>query len=146
MSKIHVATIALIITRDAMTILPTTVPKHELPMLQTVFGEDNVQVADDQSSAALPVEIDAEGEVTRLENKFGPGALEKTHGAAYKNAILREMKDNTVESADAEALDQALDAMTKDELLAEAAKRGVKADPSMTKARIIEAIETAHLA
>jgi crotonobetainyl-CoA:carnitine CoA-transferase CaiB-like acyl-CoA transferase len=87
--------------------------------------------------------------VTRLENKFGPGALEKTHGAAYKNAILREMKDNTVESAEAEALDQALDqaldAMSKDELLAEAAKRGVKAEASMTKARIIEAIETAHL-
>jgi crotonobetainyl-CoA:carnitine CoA-transferase CaiB-like acyl-CoA transferase len=73
----------------------------------------------------------------------------KTHGAAYKNAILREMKDNTVESAEAEALDQALDqaldAMSKDELLAEAAKRGVKAEASMTKARIIEAIETAHL-
>lgn len=86
MSKLQVATVALIVTRDAMTILPTTVPVHERPIVEAVFGKDNVQEADDQS-AAVPVEIDVEGEVARLEGKFGSDALEKAHGKNYGAAI-----------------------------------------------------------
>lgn len=101
MSQILVATAAVMITRDPMTILPATVPKHELPILHAIFGEDNVQELDDQSDAQ-PMEVDTEGEVTRLENKYGPGKLEDTHGKGYKSEIARAMKDNAVE-ADAPA-------------------------------------------
>jgi hypothetical protein len=95
MSQLLVATAAVLITRDPMTILPAVLPKHELPILHSIFGEDNVQVLDDQSDAD-PVELDSEGETTRLENKYGPSKLEETHGKAYKSAITQAMQANVV--------------------------------------------------
>lgn len=148
-AKILVATIALMVTRDAMTILPTTVPKHEVDVQRAIFGRENVQVLDDQSGA-VPVEVELETEAERLEAKYGGGALEKAFGTNYQFAIAKAAKEHVVEAA-ATVVKPAgteggdLEAMTKAELLAEAEKRGVKADASMNKAQIVEAIETAGL-
>lgn len=149
MPKVLVATVALMITRDAMTVLPTTVPGHEVEIQKAVFGEDNVEVLEKQDDAA-PVEIDSEGEVTRLEGKYGNGALEGAYGVNYKGAIARALKEHILSAAVAAGEGSAtaakpLETMTKAELLAEAEKRGVTVDATMNKAQIVEAIETAHL-
>lgn len=143
MSKVLVATIALSIARDAMTILPVTVPRHELKVQRAIFGKENVLEQDDQSDAK-PVEIDVETEVERLAGKYGPGALEKAFGADFEEAIPQAAMQFVVEEPSGEGSgEKTLVEMTKAELLAEAAARGVAVDESMTKAKIVEAIEAA---
>lgn len=140
MSKVQIATVALMVTRDAMTILPTLVPKHEFEIQKVIFGEENVQENDDQSEAGA-TEIDLATESDRLEAKYGPGALEKAFGANYKGAIARAAKEFVVKPEKAADADAGLAEMTKAQLLEEAVKRGVKADESMNKAAIVAAIE-----
>jgi hypothetical protein len=101
---------------------------------------------DDQSDA-LPVQIDLETEVERLAGKYGTGALEQAFGADFEETIPQAAAAHVVEAADADvsaAGEKTLAEMTKAELLAEADKRGVKADATMNKAQIVEAIETAN--
>lgn len=87
----QVQTVTVMVTRDPMTILPATVPVHELPIMQAVFGEDNVNPVD--SAKPGVVELDVDGEATRLENKYGPEALEKAHGRNYKTGISRALAE-----------------------------------------------------
>lgn len=146
MSKILVAAVALSITRDPMTILPRELPAHEVPVVQAVFGEDNVEIHEDRKLE--PVELEAGGEAERLEAKYGGGALEKAFGANFKTGIAREMKAATVGTVDEggsgeDGASQDLMALNKAQLLAMAAERGVTADASMNKAAIVAAIEAA---
>lgn len=85
MSKVTIPTVAISITRDAMTILPAVVPAHELPVVQAVFGEDNVE----QVREAGEVELDAAIEAERLVSKYGQGALESAFGTNFKTAIAK---------------------------------------------------------
>lgn len=147
--KILVAAVALMVTRDAMTVLPASVPAHELPIMKAVHGEENVRELEDKAES---VELEGAAEAERLEAKYGRDALEKAYGANYKSAIASAVKQATVAQASGEdagsgggLAGKSLDEMTKAELLAEAEKRGVKADASMNKAQIVEAIETANL-
>lgn len=103
MSNILVSTVALSITRDAMTILPATLPAHELPITQAIFGEDNVQVLDQPGAA---VELEPSEEAERLERKYGTGALVEAYGANYKGAITRACKDAEVKPAKAGKTDK----------------------------------------
>ena len=146
--KILVATVALMVTRDAMTILPTTVPAHELAIQRAVFGRENVRVLDDKLA---PVEIDPSIEAERLQQKYGGRALEKAYGSNFEQAIEKACAEHQVKAQKpvpkpAGDGPTELDAMSKAQLLAQADARGVKADASMNKAQIIEAIETAALA
>lgn len=54
------------VRRDAHTITPTTAAEHEIAILQTVFGEENVQVND----VVGQVEV-GDGEFDRLSAKYG---------------------------------------------------------------------------
>lgn len=153
--KILVAAIALMVTRDAMTILPATVPVYELPIMKAVHGDENVRELEEKAGH---VELEGAVEADRLEAKYGRDMLEKAYGANFKSAIANAVKEATVVAASADESsgtsggghsgDTApvdLLAMTKAQLLAEADKRGVKADATMNKAQIVEAIETANL-
>lgn len=82
-----ISLVAVMITRDAMTILPRDLPEHELPVVQAVFGEDNVQVlgpVEDQT-----VTLDSSLEAERLAGKYGTDALEKAYGTNFKGAIAK---------------------------------------------------------
>lgn len=131
--------IALVITRDPMTILPREVPEHEVAVTQAVFGEDNVEVVGKVEGAAI--EVDSSLEADRLVQRYGQEAVEKAYGGNFKGAIDKECKALAIEAA--ETGERALSDMSKAELLAHADELGVKVDPSLTKAKIVEAIEAA---
>lgn len=59
------------IRRDAHTITPTTVAGHEIPILQTIFGEESVQTLDGKavSEGSLP-DTDAVGQIDVSESEF----------------------------------------------------------------------------
>lgn len=95
------AQVAVEIERDNMTILPREFPAHELPIAQGIFGEENVRVI--EGAKPEPVELDPEGEVGRLEQKYGTGALEKAYGVNFKSGIAKAMKDAEVKKAKAAA-------------------------------------------
>lgn len=87
---IQVSMTALVITRDAMTILPRDVPTHEVEIAKAVFGEDNVEViglVEGQS-----VELDASLEHERLAQKYGPDAVQAAYGTNYKGATEKACK------------------------------------------------------
>ncbi len=132
---------AVQITRDAMTILPRTVGRHELPVLHAVFGEDNVQEIGEGDG---PVEIEPENEVARLSARYGEGAVEKAFGASPKSAIAKLLAEH-VQAAGSAPEGDALDAMTKAQLLDEAEARGVAATAAMAKADILAAIRAAEV-
>lgn len=94
-NKIKVAAVALTITRDAMTVLPAVVPAHEVDIVKAVFGDDNVLVHD---TAQEPRELDPATEAERLVAKYGPDALEKTHGKNFAGAVARACKDAEVKA------------------------------------------------
>lgn len=141
--KYLISMAAVVITRDAMTVLPRELPSHEVPVAQAVFGEDSVEIIEENNGEA--VEIDVEGEADRLVQKYGSGAVEATFGTNFKTAIAKAIKAAGKELADKDEADagKPIDKMSKDELLAEAEARGVEVDPASNKAKIIEAIKAA---
>lgn len=166
--RILVSTVAMLVTRDAMTILPVTVPAHELEIQKAVFGEDNVEVRDIKTS---PTVVTLEDEAERLVGKYGGQAVEDAFGKNFKGAIAKaalaakvgdapdegdaglggfsgtgevvEPDPNPADAggdADAKLLD-----MTKDELLKYASANGIEtAKPSMKKDEILDEILSAN--
>lgn len=135
--------VAVLITRDAMTILPSEVPEHELPVTQAVFGEDNVEVKG--TSEDRVVVLDSTQEAERLAGKYGAEALELAYGVNFKGAIAKACAAAGTAAPDeeGEAEGKALADMTKAELLAHATAHGVTVDAAATKAKILEAIQAA---
>lgn len=96
---------------------------------------------------AYPHETDKSGVVTRKNpNANLPGAVDPVEAAAVAGRPNDPVPENTtfadrkaVTSAQAENKSVSM-SMNKDELLAEAASRGVAVDDSMTKEQIIDAI------
>ncbi len=165
--RILVSTVALLVTRDAMTILPVTVPAHEVKVQQAVFGEDNVEIRDIKTPPAI---VTAEDEAERLVGKYGGQAVEEAFGKVFKGAIAKAVAEakvgdapdeedaglggfegtgevvvpgtNPGEGGDADA--DLLD-MTKDELLKYASANGIEtAKPAMKKDEILAEILSAN--
>lgn len=82
----NVTLVSATITRDAMTRLPVSIPAHELEIVRTIFGEDNVQV---HSEDAGSVELDPAEEGARLVGKYGDAAVVKVFGENYKGAVSK---------------------------------------------------------
>lgn len=90
-----VKTIAILVTRDAMTILPSEIPEYELPIAQSVFGSDNVEVV---GPSVNLIDVQPEEEANRLAAKWGEqrvvDALGPQFAAQIKRAALAaEVKD-----------------------------------------------------
>ena len=88
---------AIRIRRDAHTITPVTVPEYELPLLQEIFGVENVQNADgktaDENGLGKPV-----GEFTpscdeygRFCAKYGTDRVETVWGK-QKTTLIKLVK------------------------------------------------------
>jgi hypothetical protein len=164
--RILVATVALLVSRDAMTTLPVTVPTHELEIQKAVFGEDNVEVRDIETA---PAAITVEEEAVRLVGKYGAQAIEAAYGVNFKGAITKAAAAAKVGDAPDEddgslggfngtgeivvpgANPEGLDAdaelltMTKDALLKYAAANGIDTvKPAMKKDEILAEIAAAN--
>lgn len=82
--------IGLLITRDAMTKVPTSVPEYEIPVAQTVFGADNVEITGDTGDLA---DIEPAEEGKRLASKWGERAVAEAFGGAnFTGRIAQEAK------------------------------------------------------
>lgn len=73
------------VRRDAMTTTVATVPKHEIEILQLVFGVENVHNGRyerlDMAGLGAPVGIFLQegDEMVRLENKYGAETVHKVY-------------------------------------------------------------------
>ena len=78
------------IRRDAHTVTPVTVPEYELPLLQEIFGAENVHNADrkrvDEAGCGTPVGSfrASEDEYERFCAKYGIELVEQVFGKDRK--------------------------------------------------------------
>lgn len=84
-----VALILIVVTRDAMTVLPVELPAYELPIAQAVFGEDNVE---DRGPTGNYTEVEPDEEGPRLQAKWGMDAVERGYGDNPKGKIAKAAK------------------------------------------------------
>lgn len=104
------------IRRDAHTTIAETVTGHELPVLQAIFGIENVHNQEgkriDQEGMDSPIstrKIDSiEEEYERLYMKYGSTVIERVYGIPTNNTLKSKVKYITEEKA--------LEDMTRDEL------------------------------
>lgn len=68
--------IEVVIRRDSQTIIPVTVPPHELIILREMFGHENVQ----NEKPVSTIEIDENGEFDRLCAKYNPAQITEVFG------------------------------------------------------------------
>ena len=72
------------VKRDAMTLIPATVPQHEVAVLRAIHGDTNVY---DTDEAPGSIELDPAAEGERLAAKYGEQAMVKAYGPGYAAAI-----------------------------------------------------------
>lgn len=102
---------AVQVRRDAHTITPLTVPEHEVGVLQSVFGEENVQNLRGQPIEANPLgagdvvgERDFTGEFERLASKYGSDekgelVVEAVFGKKASKGLERRMEVSEAKEA-----------------------------------------------
>jgi hypothetical protein len=76
MSKTLVPLLSVTVRRDANTITPVTVPPHELTILRSIFGKENVQ----EGERVGEVELVSSEEHGRLSAKYGAQRVAKIYG------------------------------------------------------------------
>ena len=94
--KMLVATAALMVSRDAMTHVPVTVPAHEVEIMQALHGVENVRVLEQKTE---PTEIDPAVEGERLEQKYGQGLIRELFGATAPAKLAKLAAEHEVKSA-----------------------------------------------
>lgn len=78
------------VRRDAHTISPTVVAEHELPILQTIFGDENIQtLAGGPIDASALKETDAAGVIELSDSEFD--RLAAKYGANEKGVIVEQV-------------------------------------------------------
>lgn len=80
------------IRRDAHTITPIIVPEYEIPILQEVFGEENVQTFEgksvDEAGLGKSAGQFSEGdEYERLSVKYGEEVIEAVYGKKNQKTL-----------------------------------------------------------
>ena len=87
------------IRRDAHTITPVTVPEYEVPVLQELFGVENVQNAEgkraDENGIGSPVASfkASDDEYERFCVKYGVELVELVYGKKGSKALEKAMAD-----------------------------------------------------
>lgn len=98
------------IRRDANTITPVTVRPHEVAILQTIHGEENVQSVDGQVLDLKALEpVDVAGEVPASEDEFN--RLASKYGGNEEGLIVEQVYGKRAAGnldAAAERLDEAV--------------------------------------
>lgn len=88
----QIALVSLDVVRDKSTRLPVTVPAHEVEIVKTIFGEDNVHASEEDAGS---VELDPATEGVRLVGKYGD-VVKHVHGENYKGAVARACSSHEV--------------------------------------------------
>lgn len=87
----------ILIRRDAHTITPVTIPEYELPIVQELFGTENVQNADkvraDEAGIGSPVGSfkASDDEYERFCVKYGIELVEMVYGKKGSKALEKAM-------------------------------------------------------
>lgn len=87
------------IRRDAHTITPVVTTAYELPVLQFIHGEENVQSIDGKLPALGAVAgsyAPAEDEYGRLAARYGEEAVEAVYGKRAARALEKAVADALV--------------------------------------------------
>ena len=93
------------IRRDAHTVTPITVPEYELPLLQEIFGIENVHNADkkrvDEAGCGTPAGSfkASEDEYERFCAKYGVELVEQVFGKKGSRAFEKAMADSKTKPA-----------------------------------------------
>lgn len=94
--KLLVAAVTVMVERDAMTTLPTTVAAHEVAILQAVFGDENVTGETDAGVTTIELTEEAE----RLEKRYGGDAVMKVYPT--KAAVVKAVQEHSKGEVDDE--------------------------------------------
>lgn len=87
------------IRRDAHTYTPVSVPQYEIPILQNIFGIENVHNAEgkliEEKGLGNPVGEyqPTEDEYARLCSKYGGERIEKVFGVQATGALQKAIKE-----------------------------------------------------
>lgn len=87
----------ILIRRDAHTITPVTIPDYELPIVQELFGIENVQNADriraDEGGIGSPIGsfTASDDEYERFCVKYGVELVEMIYGKKGSRALEKAM-------------------------------------------------------
>lgn len=87
-----IALIAVSVHRDITTTIAVSCPEHEIPLLQSVHGEDNIFVGEPTGDCAG---FDPETEHQRLSDKYGSDALRDAYGVSARGDIRRSIEKNS---------------------------------------------------
>lgn len=127
------------IRRDAHTTTPVNVPEHEVPILQEIFGEENVQTPEGLSVAEhglgepvgeMPAQDDEFG---RLSAKYGAKVVEEVYGKKASRGLETAMKEIAAKEAKLKASDKPSTGLNVDEIKAELAKRQITIPEGVSK-------------
>lgn len=140
------------IRRDAHTTTPVNVPEHEVPILQEIFGEENVQTPEglrvDEHGLGEPVgEMAAQDdEFGRLSAKYGAKVVEEVYGKKASRGLETAMKEIAAKEAKLKVSDKTSTGLNVDEIKAELAKRQITIPEGVTKkvdlAKLLDESET----
>ncbi len=91
------------VRRDAQTTTPTTIAAHELPILQVLYGIENVE--DSALTGTYP--IDEKQEYKRLVLKFGEEVVRSIYGEEHSGQLAQRLQQ-TAKSASKSKVSTAL--------------------------------------
>jgi hypothetical protein len=94
MSKTHVPLLSVTVRRDANTITPVTVPPHEMTILRSIFGKENVQEVEQVGT----VELTGSEEHARLSAKYGAQRVAKIYGDDDGERLAELVEKNAVKA------------------------------------------------
>ena len=95
----------ILIRRDAHTITPITIPDYELPIVQELFGIENVQNADrvraDEGGIGSPVGSfkASDDEYERFCVKYGVELVETIYGKKGSGALEKAMGETKAKTS-----------------------------------------------
>lgn len=99
MSKTLVPLLLVTVRRDANTITPVTVPPHELTILRSIFGKENVQ----EGECVGEVELESTEEHGRLSAKYGAARVAKIYGDDDGERLTEQVEKSAVKAEKAQS-------------------------------------------
>lgn len=94
MSKTLVPLLLVSVRRDANTITPVTVPPHELTILRSIFGKENIT----EGERVGEVELESTEEHGRLSAKYGAPRVAKIYGDDDGERLTEQVEKNAVKA------------------------------------------------
>lgn len=144
---ILVSAVVVEIDKDTMTTITREVPAHEVEVLRSVFGKDNVR----EKGPGVSCEVDLEVEFQRLSTKYGETAVadaigkegackRAAQGFQVKAAVAPVVVDKTAD----EAGEAVPDAMSVADLKTELTARGVEFKGNASKVDLVALVTEAR--